>query len=378
MITTQGADATFLFIAELHGFKSGTPEQKLAYGKQQYLYTALVDLDYATEHGKDEAHINIWLQRLYNDLDNAFKLTGSLGNIFKQRYVDGKVSLDTTLCRFDNTYTWTCPIELDAPASMLQYIGLLLNDRRLMNMTNLIGTSLSDPWAFNGIPRTQFKHAATPRLYGSSRACYELWQDKGHNYSLEQVRLFNQELASGPLGLADQFKEFIINNCKPTETMQLHVFNELFTIQCNRYRNVGEQTLRYDLYDTETRSIRRIHHTTTKRMPDLNQFRRYFVTGLIHNLDSQVANEVIGKVIAKYGWGLDIHDAFIVNPEAAADTRRWYGEALEQLHANRSNILTNYFNSIGIGAEAQAQWNKVKSMVVEYDQPFKCNPMALK
>ena len=375
--TSKGAKAIYLFIAELNGFKNGTPALKEAYGQQCYLQTKLHDLNYEVEDDRSEANENIWLQRLYDNLDAYYQLPELLGNIFKQRVLSGKQPFATLEANANPNYRWTCPVELDASASMLQYIGVLLNDRRLMSMTNLIGSTLSDPWAFD-MPRQQFKDAATPRLYGSSRACHELWADNGHKYTLDQVRAFNNELASGPLGLADQFKEFIINNCTPTAVMQLHVFDEQFTVECNRYRNVGEQTLRYDIYDTETRSIRRIHHTTTKRVPDLQQFRRYFVTGLIHNLDSQVANEVIGKVVAKYGWGMDIHDAFIVNPEAAEDTRLWYAEALESIHANRATILTNYFRSIGIGAEAQGQWNKIKSMVVEHNEPFKCNPMALK
>lgn len=164
---------------------------------------------------------------------------------------------------------------------MLQYIGALLGDTRLLSMTNCYGAELSDPWAFEGMSRLMFKHAATPRLYGSSKACYELWEDWDHNYSLEQVQAFNQELATGPLGLADQFKEFIINNVKPTEHMQVTIGAETFSIECNRYRNVGEETTAYDIFDTQTQSIRRMHHTSTKKVADLDQFRRYFVTLLI-------------------------------------------------------------------------------------------------
>lgn len=222
-----------------------------------------------------------------------------------------------------------------------------------------------------------FKHAATPRLYGSSRACHELWNDWNHEYTLEQVQAFNTELATGPLGLADQFKEFIINNVKPTEQMRVRIWNEEFNIECNRYRNVGEETISYDIFDTETRSIRRICHTRTKRVPDLQQFRRYFVTLLIHNLDSQVADRVIGKVMEKYGWGIDIHDAFLVSPMAAADVRRWYAEELNAIYADRETILANYFASIGIGAESQGDWERVKRMVKPL-QSFQCRKMALK
>jgi hypothetical protein len=261
---------------------------------------------------------------------------------------------------------------------MLQYIGILLGDHRLTDMTNVSGDKLSDPWKFDGIPRGQFKKAATPMLYGSSRACHELWQDGGFKYTLEQVQLFNKELSSGALGIANSFKEFLITECKPKETMPVRIRDEEFTVKCNRFKNIGDKTTLYDFYDTETDSIRRLHHTTTKQEADLEQFRRYFVTLLVHNLDSQVADKVIGKCMDKYGWGIDIHDAFLIHPNSALDVRTWYAEELTDIYNNRTAILTNYFESIGIGPEAQARWDELKSKVHPITGAFKANKMALK
>ena len=79
----------------------------------------------------------------------------------------------------------------------------------------------------------------------------------------------------------------------------------------------------------------------------------------------------------KYGWGIDIHDAFLVSPMAAADVRRWYADELNNIYADREAILANYFASIGIGAEAQGNWNRLKQMVKPI-KSFKCRKMALK
>lgn len=368
--TQKGANAIFLFIAELQGFKNGTPTEKLRFGKASYLADELHVVDYTTEDGRKEAHENIWLQRLYDELDQFY----CLAPLDRLNYTPATLHK----CPINTEHVWHTPIELDASASMLQYIGILLNDERLMSMTNLVGTTLSDPWKFDGINRTQFKHAATPLLYGSSKACHELWQDKGHKYTMDQVKAFNKELSTGALGLANAFKDFLITNVKPQPTMQVRIADEVFTIECNRYRNVGEETKLYNIYDTESASIRTIHHTTTKKVPDLDQFRRYFMTLLIHNLDSQAGDSVMTKVMAKYGWGIDIHDAFIVNPEAAEDVRDWYSAELTNIHANRKTILANYFQSIGIGPEAQSKWNKVQDMVHQYTADFVCQRMALK
>lgn len=407
VLDKHGIKAVMLFIAELNGFKSGTPKAKAHYGLTCWLSGKLHDLDY-TDHSshiksmshyedkpitskqkadllaeeakrlddvRSEAHENIWLTRLYTSLDSHFNATP----IIKTKALTARSALVYLASKhLQATHLWDVPLELDASASMLQYIGLLTNDERLLSMTNVIGSTLSDPWAFNGIPRTQFKHAATPMLYGSSKPCHELWQDKKHKYTLEQIKLFNDELATGALSVANAFKEFLITNVKPTETMHPTIFNETFQIECNRYKHIGDTTTKYDIYDTETDSIRRITHTTTRKEADLEQFRRYFVTLLIHNLDSQVANAVISKVMDKYNWGIDIHDAFIVHPNAARDVRKWYSQELTNIYNNRTSILTNYFKSINIGPEAQAHWDRVKSLVQPVKGAFKANLMALK
>ncbi len=372
--TNAGVYAYSLFIAELNGFKEGTELAKSQFGIKCYQSTTLHDLDPNSEDDRAEFHENFWLQRIYTELDNYFDTSLDFIDI-KQASYDQLLSVTT-----DNSHKWSTPIELDASASMLQWIGILTNDSRLMSMTNIVGSTLSDPWKFEGIPRTQFKHAATPMLYGSSKACHELWQAKKHKYTLEQVQLFNTELSSGALGLANALKDFLINNCKPQETMQPHIVDETFTIECNRYNQIGEETRLYNIYDSITGAIPTIHHTTTRKEADLEQFRRYFVTLLIHNLDSQAANYVVNKAFDKYGWVIDIHDAFIVCPEAAADVRAWYAEFMQSIHSKRDSILANYFTSIGIGAESQAEWDKVKAMInnYEYQGEFKVNAMALK
>ena len=63
---------------------------------------------------------------------------------------------------------------------------------------------------------------------------------------------------------------------------------------------------------------------------------------------------------------------------AAYDVRQWYKEKLLDVYTNRETILTNFFESIGIGAEAQMQWNTIKSMIQPLDGPFLPNDMALK
>ena len=363
--TKQGKEASLLFVAELNGFKEGTVDSKLAYGMQCYESNKLHPIDLDTESGRKELHENIWLERIYAELaeyDNYViecALAEQLGESKPEPLM------------------WSVPLELDAAASMIGYEGCLLGDERLLTMTNMHGSTLSDPWHLEGMSRLHVKSAATPLLYGSSQTVSSLWQDKKLDYTLDQLKIFQRELNTGALGLANDFKEFIIRNCKPKETMQVEIWNDKFTIECNRFTHIGDVTVSYSIYDSVTGKIKTIHHTKTKNVADLDQFRTYFVTLLIHCLDSQVASNVAKKVYDKYQWVLDIHDAFIVCPEAASDVRKWYAEEMDKIYSNRQDILARYFKSIGIGPEANAQWLDLQDKVKPVAN-FKCQPMVLK
>ena len=422
VLNKHGLKAVLLSIAELNGYKLGTIKGKVQFGLKCWLENKLHDLlvlerhidlptpelwqelkDYLpktmraewrdshieklssykkaetkrAEHDRAELHENIWLERLYNGLDAHFNVQ----QVIKTKALTARDALLYIAKKHKTaTFEWNIPIELDATASMLQWYGILLGDKRLLLKTNVVVENgvLNDAWTINGIPRTQYKESCTPRLYGSSQECYEIWQDKGTPYTMEQVTIFNTEITTGALSVADAYKDFLINNSKPTETLKIKVFNEEFKIECNRYRNVGDYTTLYDIFDTETNSIRRILNTKTKSVADLDQFRRYFPTGLIHNIDSQAANYVSQLAMEKYGWLIDIYDAFIVHPNMARDIRKWYGEFQKTIYNNRDSILRNYHISIGIGPEAETEWQRVKELVHPIVGDFNPHYMALK
>lgn len=263
---------------------------------------------------------------------------------------------------------------------MLQYIGVLLGSKSLLSMTNCIveDDELDDAWGVvEGVPRLAVKTVMTPRLYGSSVNAIELLSNEskleGHD-----IEMYAREIMNSPAyKLADSFKEFILKHVVPRETMELHVWDEYFKVKCNHYKQVGEYTKYYKAYDTTDNKEKMFRNVHTKQVPDLERFVRYFVTGLIHNLDAQVANYVSEKVYDKYGWVIPIHDAFLVPAQAVMDCKVWYAEAMTNIYNDRSRILTNYFKSIGITGKAAADWEKLVKQVDKVDN-FKCSPFALK
>ena len=354
-------NAIMLFIAELTGsFEAGTgtEEDKIKCGHHDYITNHLLDLDLTTEDDRKDLHENIWLERLYKELDEYFAIPSDK---FARN-----LAIDLEGYR-EETYKWSVPLELDATSSMCQIIGILLNDKRLMEMTNVIGPTLEDAWKVDGISRKKLKTIMTPKLYGSSQSPEELWKKAKLNYTAKDTSLVNKELQTGAFGLANAFKDFIINNCNPTAEMEIKIGDDQFSISCNKFRNVGEKLRAYNIWDSIDKQFNVILHTDTKKVPDLEQFRLYMVTLLVHNLDSQIMDTISEKLMKKYGWGLPIHDAIVCSPAAAADVRIWYGEELVKIHNNRKDILKEFFKSIGINGLAADAWEALKAKVVPFE-----------
>ena len=112
MLTKRGLRAIFLFVAELQGdYKSGSVKGKAARGIKAYLNTELHDIDLSTEDGRSDAHENIWLERIYDRLDEMSNLTPIKLNILKKRG-----DYKSVLANIDMSQQWDIPIELDASA----------------------------------------------------------------------------------------------------------------------------------------------------------------------------------------------------------------------------------------------------------------------
>lgn len=358
-------EAIMLFIAELTGSfvaGSGNKEDKIRCGEQDYREGNVHVLDLSTEEGRKDLHENMWLERLYNELDLYF-------DIFVGDKQLRAIALNVGTYR-EAGFKWSVPLELDATSSMCQIIGILLNDKRLMEMTNVIGDTLEDAWKVDGIGRNKLKCVMTPKLYGSSQTAEGLWKKNKMSYTDKDSELVNRELLNGAFGLANSFKDFIINNCTPKATMEISIGDDKFGISCNKFRNVGEKTRAYKIWDSIDEQYNILLHTDTKKVADLEQFRLYMMTLLVHNIDSQIMDKLVESLMDKYGWGISIHDAVVCSPAAASDVRTWYNEELLNLHTNREHILKGFFRSVGINATHSEEWAKVKSKVVPFTGDF--------
>lgn len=260
---------------------------------------------------------------------------------------------------------------------MLAIQGCLLNDQRLLNMTNVINPDqLADAWHIEGVPRTHVKSVFTPRLYGSSETEKALLAHRKLTATKQQIKLIRKEGRDGALGLANQFKDAIIKNCKPQRTMQIKLWNDDFTIECNKYKQVGTTQNAYSIYDSTDDRDKLFFNMATTKVPDLERFKLFFQTLLCHGIDSQVMDNILNNTDV---WALPIHDAILALPGDCHTLRLEAVEQLKDIHTNRHTILANFRQSIGAtGSKADLAFAKLYANVQQLDNGIEFSVSCMK
>ncbi len=277
ILDNTGIKPIYLFIAELLGYKPDSFDEKANLGRIAFKNRTFNELDPISrpkktvkkqaiedsraEHDRDELHLNIWLERIYYRLGQYFDRA-------RDRAME---------------FVWDIPLELDATASMLQVEGALLGHEPFLDKTNCHGDELKDMWQYDGLTRNMFKKVMTRILYGSSKTPIEIWKGLKIKYTKDQAKTILKEIHNGDMAVANEFKEFIISNVNPGEEMQVKVWNDTFTIRCNKFKKEADYVVKYEAFDTKTGRHLAIFHTHTHKVPDLDQFKRFFVTLLVFN-----------------------------------------------------------------------------------------------
>ncbi len=136
-----------------------------------------------------------------------------------------------------------------------------------------------------------------------------MWTEMDIKFTQQEVEAFDYDIEFGEFAVANRLKDFIIDNSVMKPSMSVRVANETVKFNCNKFHIIGDKTTTYDLYDSHTDTIRRIHNTDVVKVPDLKSFKRVGPTTLMHGLDGQCANNTSDAVMNQYNWCLDIHDA---------------------------------------------------------------------
>jgi hypothetical protein len=109
--TEKGLRNVYLFVAELLGYKNGTVEGKVQFGRKAYFNKTLIE-----DIELDDLYENIWLERLYEDIDRVLNVRGNYQKILALRkYQLGTMTLEEA-AKVIETFDyrkWSVPIEID-------------------------------------------------------------------------------------------------------------------------------------------------------------------------------------------------------------------------------------------------------------------------
>lgn len=330
-VTYKQLDDAYLFIAELvEGFVPKV-KTKRKLGMKFYSKRILPDA-----HKPEDIYEVIWCERMYAELDAWF---------------------------LDPTHGFTTPIEVDFSSSNMVMIGILLGHTEYVDHTKYM-------WQIDGLSKLHIKKAQTPYVFGSQAPITKLWKNAGLSWTVDQLKLMRYHQAHGKFAIANQFKDIIVNHCQPQAEMVLNVDNEHFKVECNRFHNLGDTTKQYIAYDTVTKQFKVITHTSTIKVPDLFRFKTYFVTGLIHNLDSQIMDYMCDRM----EWVLPIHDAGIVPVALARKFKQLAVDKMKDIYSRNSEIVYNYLKSINLD---DAGWQKYAKLRKEIENRNKGKRMEI-
>jgi len=310
----------YYFIAELAGTKAKRPTEssKIFAGKVAYKTRKLHNLDLSKSKDRDDLHENIWLERIYNMLDTV--------------YASGSIQ-------------WNIPLEVDASQSIAQFIGALTNEIRLLERTNLVGSTLSDPWKCVGAPRLTVKSIGTPRFYGSGASASKLLRSKKITPVQSEISAINKMFATGAFSIMAKMKDCMVSNYtnhKPV--IDVTVWDETFKVECSRMKAIDAKILVTESWNSTKQKFTKSITREPIYVPDYKYFKLYWQTCIIHNLDSQVMNRI---ALAIDEWMLTIHDACIALPGTCGRVRGLYANLLQQINTHRFRIMRDYRKSIG-------------------------------
>ena len=308
----------YYFLAELLGIKAlgQTEAHKISLGKAAYKARQLPHADIRTEEGLKELHTLMWVERIYAKLDAL------------NRY--GKV-------------IWDIPVEIDFSMSMAQIAGSLLNDREILESTNLIGSTLSDPWNVNGVPRSAMKAVYTPTLYGSNASVRNLLKAKNEVLDTDQLTLLKKQNKQGRFNRMSRMKDILIH-CSNIETPIFEVDTGItkFHVEVSKFKYAGSSLKLTKVFTGK--AFRNVFTHVPQYVPDYGRFKTYFQTLLFHHLDSDCMEWMLGQVTTNC---IDIFDAVLALPGDARAFREAGATRMKFYNTNRKLILDSYMRSIG-------------------------------
>lgn len=386
----KGVEAAYLCMAELYSGFNGDIASKVNQGKMCYKVkryhklnldpelkeqdykdlwveaTRAVDNDETIPHNKKEESVQQQYNRLVEDLKyDKSELDDLFENIWLERLYN-----DMRLYHADEYHMVTTPLEVDFSSSNMVMIGLLLGHWKYVDHTKYM-------WDVAGLSKQHVKFAQTPYVFGSREGVIPLWDKNNLTYTPEQVKLMKYEQSAGKFAMANELKDIIVGHCQPDPEMEVCVQHEVFKVECNKTRNVGDTTKQYIVYNTDTHVFEVIHHTDTHTVPDLERFKTYFMTLLIHNLDSQI----LDNIVMKMNWVLPIHDAGIVTWNGAVVMRAQAVVEMEFVKDNREKTMLNYLKSIKLDQAGWIRYAKLKEKVAKANEEvddIELSPFLLK
>jgi len=249
-------DSIYGFIAELLGLKRQRYSTRILAGMIAYKRRELPPINLDTEEGRKELHEHIWLERIYDKLDELNEV---------------------------GTVVWDIPIEVDATMSLAQVLACITNDKRLMQKTNMIERDdIQDAWHIDGVRRVSAK-TQVATFYGSSASVASLLKSNNIEVDKDEVRAIRKEFNRGAFAVIKAFKDAVIKfSDVQTPIYKVKGWNEEYIVEVNKSKVVASDLKPYMVWNPAKKRTKTFFMHKPIRVPDYDAFRTYFATGLTY------------------------------------------------------------------------------------------------
>ena len=183
-------------------------------------------------------------------------------------------------------------------------------------------------------------------VYGSSQSAISLLKSKKLDPTKEELSAITREFNNGTFSIIKDFKNLLIGNMNiTTPTYEVQGWNEVYTVEVNKFKAVGAELKAHIVWDTTTSRDKVFFLHEPIKVPDYSRFSLFGATGFVHNAESKIVDTTMVDLKDEGEWAISIHDAILCLPGSKA--RKFYIINLEAFNKVGLQVLKGYLQSIG-------------------------------
>lgn len=297
-------------------------------------------------------------------------------------------------CCIKNNYKTSFMIEVDQKSSCAVFLSLILKNKKLAELSNLLKKEES-----HDIPRylasktkcffdkINIKNEKLLKKFESNRNMHKkafmtfCYNQEHYNRKKDWINSMTYEANEQDyhdLQLFSMKYENFLNEIFPKLIAQKKLLNELCKVLIKNYKNIiiktlDESVIQWQIFKTKKSNIKFKSHFLKKFIPhkvkkletgniDIKKMETSFIPGLIHSIDASIMRFLILKIYYKNNYIINhVHDSVMINPKFVDSLY----QSIEEIYTSEcinKNILDEVFIKPSLNVVNEDSERKIKEI----------------